>query len=392
MPITKERTSPTSIKLTVNADQLLMNEVKGAVLKRLSREVKVSGFRVGKAPPSMAEKQIDPSLLQSEFLDEAVNRLYAEAIKRENVRPVDQPKVTVGKFVPYTTLELVVEVEVIGEVSLPDYTKIKLAKKPVSVSEKEIDNVVHELQLRAAARIDVKRPAEEGDQLIINFSGKDAKTNVPIKGADETNYPLIIGSNVFIPGFETHLIGMKPGEKKMFNIVFPQDYSVSALQNRKVIFDVTVTKVQTVADVKVDDNFAAQAGPFKTVAELRADIRKQLLGEKQSEATRVYDNELLEKIASETKVAIPEVLVTEDVKRIEQQARQNVSYKSQTWPEYLKELGKSEEEYLASLRETAERRVKIGLVLTEVANREQITVTPEEFKIQLQALKGQYQD
>jgi len=392
MSVKKEQLNPTSVKLTIAADPATLAEVKNITLRRLPKQVKLPGFRTGKAPLSLVEKQANHAQLQSEFLDEAVNRLYGVAIQDERLRPIQQPNVTVTKFVPFTALEFTAEIEVVGDVTLGDYTKIRLAKKPVTVTEKDIDDVVHSLQLRLAERSDVDRASKQGDQVVIDFTGKDAKTNEPISGADGKSYPLILGSNTFIPGFEENIVGLKADEQKTFTITFPKDYGVKALQSRKVVFEVRVTKVQEVVEPKVDDAFAAKAGPFKSLRELRDDIKKQLLVEKQSAADKEYENDLLGKITDDSTVIIPSVLIDEEVRRSEQQIRQNLAYRGQTWQEYLAELEQSEEEYHASLRSPAERRVKAGLVLTEIADREKVVVTPEEFEIRLQMLKGQYTD
>jgi trigger factor len=390
--VKREQPNVTTTKLTISADQALLSEVKNETLKRLGKQIRVSGFRPGKAPIGLVEKNVDSSLLQTEFLDVAINRLYSKALENEKVRPVSQPKVTVLKFVPFTTLEFMAEVESIGAVTLPDYTKIRLNKKTVKVLDKEIDEVIDNLQSRQADKVEVKRAAKEGDEVTLRFSGTDSKTHQPVKGADGDNYPLMLGSNTFIPGFEPNLIGLKAGSNKTFNLTFPKNYGVAALQNRQVTFDVTISKVHELTKPKTDDAFAAKAGPFKTLEALKADIRMQLLTEKQTEAERDFENELLSKIADDSQVAIPTVLVDEEVERTEQEVRQNLSYRGQTWAEFLAELGKSEEEYRDSLKLPAERRVRTGLVLTEIADREHITVTPEEFEIRLQLLKGQYKD
>ncbi|HVU59781.1 MAG TPA: trigger factor [Candidatus Saccharimonadales bacterium] len=392
MQITREQLTPTTVRLTVAADPAFLANTKTEVLQRLGRQMKVAGFRPGKAPLPIIEKQADPSTLQSQFLDAALNHLYGDALDQEKLRPVAQPNLTIQTFVPFSTLEFVAEVEAIGDIKLPDYTKIKLPKPTAGVTAKDVDEVVHTLQQRAAERKAVDRAAKNGDETTIDFNGKDAKTDEPVKGADGQGYPLLLGSDTFIPGFETNLVGMKAGETKTFVLTFPKDYGVAALQNRKVSFTVTVTKVQEVAEPKLDDAFAAKVGPFKSLAALREDIRKQLSAEKQREADRAYENELIEKIAAGTTVAIPSVLIDEEVQRAEAELRQNLAYRGQTWPEYLQELGQSEVDYRASLRGPAELRVKAGLALTEIAEREHLSVTPEELSIRLQLLKGQYQD
>jgi trigger factor len=393
MQAKKSYSNPTTVKLVIVADQAELAVIKLSVLTRLSKSsVKLQGFRKGKAPLSLVEKQIDPSLLQSDFLETAINQLYGDALDSENVRPVAQPEVSVKKFVPFTTLEFEAEVEAIGDMKLPDYTKIKLAKKSVNVTVEEAQGVLDDLKIRAAEKEDVTRAAKDGDQVIIDFKGTDAKTKEAIAGADGEAYPLIIGSNTFIPGFEPHLIGMKADDAKSFDITFPKDYNVKTLQNRPVTFAVTVKKVQQVVEPKLDDAFAAKVGPFKTFTELKDDIKRQLIAEKEQQASADYQNELLQKIAEKAEVAVPKSLVDEEIERQEKQERQNLIFRGQTWEEHLKEEGNTDESHREKNRPAAELNVKAGLVLSEIATKEKISVTPEEFDLRIQLLKGQYTD
>lgn len=392
MQVQKSQVTPTTVKLTIEADQPLLEEVRSEVLRRLSRNVRLPGFRQGKAPLNLVEKHIDQTTYQQEFLDAALNRMYGEALMQQNIRPVAQPQINLKKFVPFNTLEFEAEVEAIGEVKLPDYTKIKLEKKPVSVTAKDVDAVVDNLQTRLAEKKEVDRAAKDGDEVTIDFAGRDAKTSDPINGADGKDYPLVLGSDTFIPGFEDNLLGMKAGEEKEFDITFPKDYGVSALQNKKVTFKVTVKKVSEVVKPAVDDDFASKAGPFKTVAELKDDVKKQITFEREQQNDRDYESDLLSKITEKAEVAVPASLVDEEITRLEREERQNVAYRGQTWQEHLDEEGVTEDEHRERNRPGAEMRVKAGLVLAEIANEEKVEVTPEELQMRIQLLKGQYQD
>lgn len=392
MQAEKKRLSDTKVQLAVVADGAMLAQTKQAVLQRLGREVKLPGFRGGKAPLGLIERNVDANLLQSEFLDAAVNQLYSEALAREKVRPVDRPEVSIKKFVPFTVLEFEAAVEAVGEIKLPDYKKIKLAKKPVTITGKDVDEVVEALRVRAAERKEVSRGAKNGDEVVLDFAGTDAQTGEPIQGADGKAYPLTLGSDSFIPGFETNLIGVKAGEEKTFTLTFPKDYRVGALQNKKVTFKTTVTKVSELVKPALDDKFAATAGPVKTVAELKGDIKKELTTERQRQAELDFENELVQKIAEMAEVAIPKVLVDEEIERVELDEKQNLAYRGQTWQEHLAAEGVTEAEHREQKRSAAELHVKAGLVLTEIADKEQIEVTPEELEIRVQILKGQYQD
>jgi trigger factor len=392
MKVQREQVEPTKVKLTISADQAAIDTVKKAVLAQLSQDVKVPGFRPGKAPAAMVEKQLDPTRLQSEFLDQAINQWYVQAVEQQKLRPVALPIISLTKFVPYSTVEFTAEVEVVGDIKLANYKTIKLPQSKPEVTAADVTTVLDNLRERAASKETVQRAAKLKDQVTIDFKGTDTKTKAPIDGADGEEYPIVLGSGSFIPGFEDQLVGLKTGGKKAFDLTFPKDYSAAALQNRKVTFAVTVTKVEQMNPAKLDDAFAASIGPFKTLAELKTDIKKQLKAEKQQEADRAYDNDLLQKIAEKSTVAIPKALVDEEIARIEEEEKRNTVYRGQTWQEHLDAEKLTAEEHKEKQRPTAELRVKAGLVLGQIAEAEKITVSPEDLEVRIQLLKGQYTD
>ena len=391
MQIKRSDKTATQVELTVIADEATLASLKKHVLSHFRGKVKVAGFRAGKEPLDIIEKNLNPENLQSEFLEEAINNLYSKAVEAEKLKTTAQPQIQVTKFVPFTTLEFTAEIEVVGDMKLGNYKQIKKAKPTVSITVKDVNDIVAALQKRLAEKKEVKRGAKNGDEVLIDFKGVDAK-GVAVNGAEGKEYPLLLGSNAFIPGFETNLLGVKAGQEKSFVITFPKDYGVAALQSKKVTFTVKVNKVQELKEPKQDDMFASQAGPFKTLSELKADIKKQLSVERQNEADRKFENELLHAIADKSSVVIPDSLINSQIERAEQEERKNLAYKGQTWQEHLAEEGVSEEEHRVRNKSEAEKNVKVGLVLAEIAEMEDIQITPEELEIRLQVLKGQYQD
>jgi trigger factor len=392
MQVSRTNTSETEIKLVITATGAELLTLKQHVLGHFRSRVKVAGFREGKVPLEMVEKNVDQAQFQTEFLEEAVQNLYVQAIDNEKIRPVDRPEVQLKKFVPFTALEFEVDIPVVGEVKLPDYKKMKKAKEAVEITDKDVDDVIAALQKRLAEKKDVERAAKTGDEVWIDFKGVDAKGEA-VNGADGKDYPIILGSNTFIPGFEENVEGMSAGEEKTFTLTFPKDYGVKTLASKDVTFTVTVTKVQELTEPKLDDEFAAKAGPFKTVKELKADIRKQVESERQYEADRNHEAELIKQLTQKTKVSVPDVLIQEQIERSVRELKQNVAYRGLTWQEYLEAEGKSEEDYLKDVvRPQAEERLRASLVLAEIAEKEGLVVTPEELEIRMQLLKGQYQD
>lgn len=392
MHIEITRPTKTSAVLTVKADKTELEEVRRDVLKKLGKDVKVSGFRTGKVPPEVVEKNINQQLYQQEFIEEVVQRLYPKAAKEHNLRPIDRPELVIKSFVPFTELTFEAKVDVLGEVKLPDYKKIKLERKTAEVTKKDVDEVIENLLTQSAEKKSVKRAAKNGDQVLIDFAGKDTDGNA-IKGADGKDYPLVLGSKTFIPGFEDNLKGKKAGDETTFDVIFPKDYGVSTLAGEKVTFTVSIKDVQELVKPKLDDAFAKTVGPVESVDQLRKDIEKELLIEKQRQADTQYESELVRKITKDAKLDIPEALIEDQVGRMMDELKQNLTYRGQTIKEFLESKGMTEEDYKKKeLAKQAEERVKASIVLSEISEKENIQVTPEELEMRMQVLKGQYQD
>ncbi len=392
MQVNKTNSSDTEVTFQVIPNEQELAGLKEHVLGHFINRVKVPGFRQGKVPTPVLEKHIDSNQLQTEFLQDAVEQMYVQAINELNLKPLAQPQISIKKFVPFTALEFEVVVTVLGEVKLPDYKKIKKTMPQVKVTSKEVDDVIASLRTRLAEKKDVNRAAKTGDQIWIDFEGTDAKGN-PVKGADGKDYPLLLGSNTFIPGFEENLIGQKAGDEKTFTLTFPKDYGIKAMASKKVTFKTVVTKVQEVIEPALNDDFAAQAGPFKTLKDLKEDIKKQLTHEQNHKIRQDFESELIRDISAKSKLNVPEVMVEDQIERMLRDVQQNLMYRGQTFQEMLEIEGKSEEQYKKDvLRPQAEERVRASLVLSEIAEREKVVVTPEELEIRMQILKGQYQD
>ncbi len=392
MQVKHTLTKPTEAELTVSAGFDELESIKLAVVTKLSKNLKVPGFRAGKVPPEIAEKSLDQALLQSEFLEEAVNQLYPSAVRNEKLRPVERPEITIKKFVPYTTLEFEAKLAVIGPVKLADYKKIKLTRSKVEVKTEDVNEVIESLRTRSAEKKDVTRAAKDGDQVWIDFKGFDQKGE-SIKGADGDNYPLVLGSNTFIPGFEPELVGKGANDETEFTLTFPKDYGVKPMANKKVTFKVKVLKVQEVVKPKVDNDFASKVGPFKSVKELKDDIKKQLEVERSTQVERDFESELVQKISEKSSVEIPDVLINEQVEQMVRDLQSNFMYRGQTSQEFFEGENTTEDKYREEvLKPQAQERVKAGIILTEISEAESLTVTNDEVQARLMELRAQYKD
>lgn len=391
MQVSKTLINPTKVSLAVSAGAAELEPVRRHVLRHFTRNVKVPGFRPGKAPLELVEKHADRNALLDEFLDHAVNDCYGRAIESENLRPVARPEIKLKQFIPFSKLEFEAEVEVLGAIRLPDYKKIKLPKAKASVAAKDINEVLESLAIRSAGRKEVDGTVKPGHEVVIDFAGKNEKGE-SVNGAEAKDYPIIIGSNSFIPGFEDHLKGMKVKQSKKFHIIFPADYGVAALRSKKITFEVVVKKINELIKAEINDSFAGRLGPFKSLADLKADIKKQLLQERQQQADRDYESKLIKEIAEQSKIEVPDSLIKQQVIQMEEDERRNLVYRGETWQEHLKSEAVTEEQHRRRQRPEAAERVKAGLVLSEIARQENIEVTPGELELRLQLLRGQYQD
>ncbi len=391
MKITSTHISDTLIKLTVEIDAETLALAKEHAVDKLGKEIKVQGFRPGKAPKNMLAAAINPALLQEEFLNEAMNHAYSQAVRDEMLRPVDQPKVEVTKFVPYDIVEFTAEVAVIGNVKLGDYKNLKAKKEKAEVKAEDVDRVIENMRQQLAERSEVERVAQDGDQVTIDFDGTDDK-GAEIKGASGKAYPLVLGSNTFIPGFEEHVVGLKTGDTKTFDIAFPKDYGVKALQSKKATFTVTVMKVEEIKKPELDAAFVKKVAPeIADMAALKEDIKRQLLVEQEGNVQRAYENALLGELIEKSEVSIPQALIDQQAELVMRDLRQNILYRGQTMEEYLAAIGMTEEEQREKeIIPEAVRRVKGGVVLAEVADKENISLTPEELDIRISVLKQRY--
>lgn len=391
MQVTKTNNSPTNVSLIIKGGAADLAPIKRHVLGHFVNQAKVPGFRAGKAPLQVVEKHINQQQLIDEFMEHALNDLFRSAVEDERLRPIGQPEVTLKKFIPFTELEFQAKVDVLGEVVLPNYKTMKLARPKVEVTAKEVNDVIAGLQTGLAERVSVERPAKAGDELTIDFKGTDS-AGKPVAGADGKDYPIVIGKNTFIPGFEENLVGQSTGQTKVFAVTFPKDYNVAALQGAVVSFTVTIKSVAELKQPKADDEFASKAGAFTTLKQLKDDIKAQVKTEKQLQADRAHENELIKRLSDKAKLDVPASLVEQQVLSMEEEEKRNLGYQGTTWQEHLAQENVTEEQHRGRHRPDAELRVKGGLILSEISQKEGITVSPEELEIRLQILKGQYQD
>ena len=390
MKTTVENISETKVKLTISVDAKALADAEKVALVKLSKDVKVPGFRKGKVPASVAAKHVQPQQLQEQLLDDAISKAVAESFIAEKIQALDRPMVDVKKYVPGESLEFTAEVDVLPKVTLGDYAKLTAKTEKVTISDADVDEVIGRIQQGFAEKKSVDRKAKEGDETVIDFVGK--KDGVAFDGGTGTDYTLKLGGGQFIPGFEEGVVGHKAGEEFDLNLEFPEEYHAKDLAGQKVVFTVTLKEVKEPQLPELNDELAKKAGPYETLKELKEDIKAEVTAQKEREASDKLKDSLVNELIEKSEIPAPEVLVEDQMRSIEQDFAQNLMYQGLSLDQYVetskfKDIDEWREK---EVRRSAEMRVKAGLALSELSKAENITATDEEIDAHVALYKQQY--
>ena len=390
MKTTVTHESDTRVKVMIAADHAELAAAEQVALKRLAKTAKVNGFRTGHVPLEIVKKHADANALAQETLDAALNRAVAEAFLSNDLQVLARPEVEIKKYVPGELLEFTAEADVLPEVKLGNYKKLKVKKAAVNVDKKEIDEVIERIQKGLSEKKEVKRAAKIGDETVIDFVGK--KDGEAFHGGTGKDYPLVLGSNSFIPGFEDALVGLKADDTKDVKLAFPKDYHVKDLAGQDVVFEVTVKKVNSVKLPALDDKFAAKAGSFTSMEDLRSDIKAEIAAQAERRAKDDLKDELVKQLVAKSVVSVPSVLRDDQIRSLEQDLRQNLMYRGRTLEQYFKEKGYADRDawVKAEANDVADARIKAGLVLAQLSKELKIEATADELAAHINTYKQQY--
>lgn len=390
MKVSIKNISDTKVEVTIALSAESLAVAEQVATTKLAKDIKVAGFRKGKVPLAVAAKNIDPRALQEQTIDDAISKAVAEAFIENEIQALDRPVVEIKKFVPGEKLEITAEAEVMPKIKLGNYKKLKAKVEKTEVSEKEIDDVIDRIKNAFSERKDADRAAKMGDETTIDFIGK--KDGIAFDGGTGSDYKLTLGSNQFIPGFEEGIVGHKKDETFDLDLEFPKDYHAADLKGAKVTFTTTLKEVKEVVLPELNDELAAKAGPFKTAEELKADIKRELLSQKERENNEKLKEDLVKQLVDVSKVPVPEILVKDQMRSIEQDFERNLMYQGLSLDQYLSSKGfESKEKWLdTEIKTAAENRVKSGLVLAELSKVEKIEATSEELEAHIGMYKQQY--
>jgi trigger factor len=369
------KVNDTQTNIDFKFDNIDLTEDRLIALKNKQKEVELKGFRKGKAPLDVVEKFYG-SEIQSDAIRIFVSKKIDGAINTEKLKPIDYPSLENFKF-EENSLSFTAVVEVVPVISIPDYKAWKFQLKSAAVSKEEIDNEISRLLKSKEKTITVEDKnyqIVEGDIAVVNFQGTDHNGLEPANMSGEGT-ELIIGSNQFIPGFETGLINHKAGEKVMLDLSFPKDYHIQDLAGKPVKFNVEIISVKTASVPELDDALAIEFG-FNSQENMKNDINKNLADRKVESVKKDLENDILEMFLTNVNFVAPKTMVNNQKKSLEQQFTENMK-RSRLDDNFIKSyISKMEDDFSAK----AEKQIKSALVLEQLSKDLDIKVEKEDFE------------
>ena len=370
MSVKVEKTENTNeVKLSFEIEAEKFDEAMKKVYAKTAKYFNIPGFRKGKAPMQMVEKQYGSSIFYEDTFNELVPDIYDEAIKENNIDAVSRPQIDIQQMEKGKNLIFTAIVQVSPEVKIGKYKGIELNKIEYNVSDEDIEHELGHMQEKNSRLITIEdRPVETKDIAVIDFEGfVDGEA---FKGGKAEKHELEIGSNTFIPGFEDQIIGMKVDEEKDINVKFPEEYFSKDLAGKDATFKVKLHEIKKKELPKLDDEFAKDVSEFDTLEELKNSIKEKIQTENDSRAKYELEENAIKTVCENTPIDIPSAMIENEIENMMQDIKVRLSYQGLNIEQYLKMINKTEEDMRNEFKEQAERAVKSRLVLEAVAKAE----------------------
>ncbi|MBQ7778525.1 MAG: trigger factor [Oscillibacter sp.] len=382
-----EKIEKSQVALTIEVGAAEFEAAVEKAYKKMRKNISVPGFRPGKAPRKMIEKMYGAEVFYEEAINNAFPEAYEAAIQEKELRVVGYPQVEMIGDCSAEGFTFKAIVPVYPEVTLGEYKGLAVEKEEVKVMAADVNARLKQMAERNARLESVERAAKEGDTAVIDFEG--FLNGEAFEGGKGENHSLELGSHSFVPGFEEQVIGMKAGEEKDLDITFPEDYHAE-LAGKAVVFKVKVNEVKAKEIPAIDDEFAKDVSEFDTLKELKADLKKKITEERQQAADRAFQDAVMEKVAENITVEIPDAMIETQCKQFLDNFKMQISQQGIPYEQYLQLTGMSEEQLMADAKEPAERQVRMDLAMLAIIEAEKLEATDEEVEAELQKMAEQY--
>ena len=389
MNVTVERVgNDATLKITLPAEEV--NKGFKKAVAKIAGQVNIPGFRKGKAPRNIIEMHYGKEAVKQEAFELVANQCYTEALEQEKLIPVSDPKVEDSVFEENKDMELTIKVTLKPEVKLGDYKELHVEKEAVEVTDEAVEEQVQGLRSRHAKMVEAEEGAviEKGDFAIIDFAG--TVDGEPFSGGEGKGYPLEVGSNSFIPGFEDQLVGLKKGDSTDVDVTFPEEYFDKELAGKQAIFKVNVQDVKRKELPELTDEYVAANSDCKTVEELRASYKERMQKAAENNAQIAYEKALIDLAVANAEFEVPEIMIEDRVTQMIDEMRMSLEARKLTLEQYMQYSGIDMKQLRERQHDAAVENVKTDLVLDAIAKAENIQVSMEDVDSELSAIASQH--
>lgn len=377
-------------KLTIEVPAEEVEKALQAAYLKQRKQINMPGFRKGKVPRQMIEKMYGPEVFYDDAANKMVPEAYGKAFDECELELVSPPEIDVVQLEKGKPFIFTAEVAVRPEVKLGEYKGLKVDKISTRVTAKEVDEEIDKERERNARTIDVTdRAVEDNDQIVLDFEG--FVDGVAFAGGKGSDYPLVIGSGSFIPGFEEQLVGAEIGKEIEVNVTFPEEYQSEELAGKDAVFKCTVHSIKAKELPELDDEFASEVSECETLEDYKAEVKKNIKERKEREGKEKKENQVIDLAAENAEIDIPEAMIKMKIREMAGELEQRIQQQGLTIEQYFQFTGMTEEKMLEELRPQAEKRIRTKLVLEEIVKAENIETTEERLTEELQKMAEAYE-
>ncbi len=349
----------------------------------------VDGFRKGKAPRKVIENKYGVDVFFDDAVDKIFQTEYVNALEELKLEAIDHPRVELGKLEAGKGFEATVTVEVYPEFEVKDYIGVEIDRVEEKVDEEKVDEEMKKLQQRNSRMVSVDRPVKDGDMVILDYKG--SVDDVEFEGGSAERYPLKVGSNSFIPGFEEQLIGSEAGSDVDVKVTFPEEYQAEELAGKEALFKCHIHEIKEEEIPSLDDEFAKDISEWDTLEELRKETRENLEKSTAARNEDVMKNSVLEKVYNSNEIDVPNAMVENEIDNMMREFDDQLKQQGMDLQKYFEYLNKDPKEFRDEIREEAHKRIKTRMIVGRIAELEKIEASEEELDAQLEMIGMQYQ-
>jgi trigger factor len=389
MNVTVTPAPKSALNLRVELPSERLDAAIAEAVRHLGQRNRIPGFRPGKAPRGVIEAVVGKDAVLEEAMDHLVQRAYRDALVEQDILPLAQAEVNVEQGIEGKPVIFTATVQVRPEVTLGDYRGFNFKPEIETIDGPKVDKVVEELRDQNASLAPVEdRGARNGDYAVIGYAG--TRDGVAFEGGSAERMPLILGEERLIPGFEAHILGLKPGETTAFDISFPDDYPEASLAGKQARFEVELRELREKILPAEDDEFARSLGSFADLAALKVEIKARLERNALDKARHEFADKIIEYATANATLELPDVLVEQEVEIMHDELRGTLARQGIDEATYLKVTEKTDADLHAEYRPRAEKRVKVLLVLSKVAEAEGLEISDADVEREVAQARQRY--